>query len=211
MPLPTNFYDLMSNGMAVPTKKPQKDPPYKEILRFAARYGFRPPSSSSSFTTGGDHVTNSKHYRGEAVDLRSRDKTDDEINDYIAKAIASGYSVEDDRDSGSEPHVHTQVGPFRGGQSYILGPGTRPRAGLYKPMPGVSPFGPSPDARPQAPWNYSKPMDYKLESKIQAQKKATQLAAINHGRDSAIYQLENQRLAELVSRRGVKLPPNSGR
>lgn len=63
-------------------------------------------------TTGGKHNKGSAHYEGRALDLRTRDKTDEEVAQMIAQLEAMGLSVRDERvqPKGQKvwggPHLH---------------------------------------------------------------------------------------------------------
>lgn len=48
-------------------------------------------------TNGGSHNRNSKHYRGLAIDVRTRDKTNAEVEAFIAVCRSHGLRVLDER------------------------------------------------------------------------------------------------------------------
>jgi hypothetical protein len=65
---------------------------FHDLVAFAAAEGFTVTS-----TTGGTHNTNSKHYRGLAIDVRTRDKTDSQIAAFVTKAKNKGITIRDER------------------------------------------------------------------------------------------------------------------
>lgn len=65
---------------------------WKDLKRFAETHGFTVTS-----TTGGKHNVGSKHYRGLAIDVRTRDKTNAQVEKFIAAAKAAGIKVRDER------------------------------------------------------------------------------------------------------------------
>lgn len=65
---------------------------YKDIAAFAKREGFHVTS-----TTGGRHNVGSKHGRGLAIDVRTRDKTPQQCEAFIAKCRDLGLIVRDER------------------------------------------------------------------------------------------------------------------
>lgn len=65
---------------------------YRDLVSFATARGFTVTS-----TTGGNHNAGSKHFRGLAIDVRTRDKTDAEINRFISAARSAGIIVRDER------------------------------------------------------------------------------------------------------------------
>jgi type VI secretion system secreted protein VgrG len=85
-------------------------PPYIELRQFAESQGFTVTS-----TTGGDHNPGSAHYEGNAIDVRTNDKTDAQVTAFIAAAQARGYTVRDERTQPagqavwSGPHLHLQA------------------------------------------------------------------------------------------------------
>ena len=48
-------------------------------------------------TNGGRHNKNSKHFRGLAIDVRTRDKSDAEINAFVSLCRSHGLIVRDER------------------------------------------------------------------------------------------------------------------
>lgn len=68
-------------------------------------------------TTGGTHNVGSVHSSGCAVDVRTRDKTPEEVEEMITSARDQGITVRDERTRPagqavwSGPHVHLQVPP----------------------------------------------------------------------------------------------------
>jgi hypothetical protein len=73
-------------------------------------------------TTGGQHNTNSKHYSGNAIDIRTRNKTNEEIAAFMQAAQQHGYKVLDERQRPAGqpvwggPHLHLESQKF-GGQN----------------------------------------------------------------------------------------------
>lgn len=65
---------------------------YKDLKAFAEREGFHVTS-----TNDGSHNVGSKHFRGLAIDVRTRDKTDTQIEAFISKAHSLGITVRDER------------------------------------------------------------------------------------------------------------------
>jgi len=80
------------------------------LAQFAQQRGFVVTS-----TTGGSHNTGSAHYRGRAIDVRTRDHTPAQVDQFIREARAAGFRVRDERfpppgqPVWSGPHVHLQV------------------------------------------------------------------------------------------------------
>lgn len=65
---------------------------YKNIAALAQKEGFTVTS-----TTGGKHNVGSKHGKGKAIDVRTRDKTTTAVNAFIAKMRSLGLIVHDER------------------------------------------------------------------------------------------------------------------
>ena len=65
---------------------------WQDLKRFAESEGFHVTS-----TTGGRHNPRSKHFRGLAIDVRTRDKTNAQVEVFIAKARVRGIIVRDER------------------------------------------------------------------------------------------------------------------
>ncbi len=65
-------------------------------------------------TTGDQHNPGSKHYSGNAIDVRTRDKSPEEIEQFIAAAEQNGFKVLDERSHPagqkvwSGPHLHIE-------------------------------------------------------------------------------------------------------
>jgi hypothetical protein len=84
---------------------------YRARSSFAEGHNFTVTS-----TTDGGHNTGSAHYAGRAVDVRTKDKTPEEVEDFMEKARAAGYIVRDERvrPAGqarwSAPHIHLEKG-----------------------------------------------------------------------------------------------------
>lgn len=83
---------------------------WKDLKRFAEGEGFTVTS-----TTGGKHNVGSKHGRGLAIDVRTRNKTTAQCNSFIAKAKSEGIIVRDERTKPagqkvwSGPHIHLEL------------------------------------------------------------------------------------------------------
>ncbi len=65
---------------------------FRDLIKFAEAEGFTVTS-----TNGGNHNIGSKHYRGLAIDVRTRDKNDSQIAAFITKAKNRGIIVRDER------------------------------------------------------------------------------------------------------------------
>jgi hypothetical protein len=84
--------------------------PLRRLYDFATQNGF---VVTDGFATSG-HNPGSKHYRGLAIDVRTRDKTPREIDEFIKKARAAGFKVVDERTrpKGQKvwtgPHLHLE-------------------------------------------------------------------------------------------------------
>lgn len=80
--------------------------PHRELARFAQERGYTVTSS-----TGGRHLGRA-HREGRAIDVRTRDHTNAQVDQLIREARAAGYTVIDERRGGnaawSGPHVHIQ-------------------------------------------------------------------------------------------------------
>lgn len=81
------------------------------LRRWVEGIGF---TVTDGYATSG-HNPNSPHYRGLAVDVRTRDKSEAEVNDFIATAKRAGIRVLDERGGPyapgavwSGPHLHLQ-------------------------------------------------------------------------------------------------------
>lgn len=72
------------------SNKKMKD--FRDLAAFAEAEGFHVTS-----TISGSHNRNSKHYRGLAIDVRTRDKTAAQIAAFITKARNRGIVVRDER------------------------------------------------------------------------------------------------------------------
>lgn len=83
---------------------------FRELAAFARAHGFTVTS-----TNGGRHNTGSAHYRGIAADVRTRDHTAAQVEQFMREARAAGYMVLDERrrPAGQRvwggPHVHLQI------------------------------------------------------------------------------------------------------
>lgn len=84
---------------------------YTQLVAFARKHGF-----TITAAKGGKHNPGSPHYEGRAIDVRTRDKTAQQINAFIRAAIDAGYGVVDERKDApsgvvhSGPHIHLEVG-----------------------------------------------------------------------------------------------------
>lgn len=82
---------------------------YRALSSFAEAHGFTVTS-----TTKGRHNEGSAHYAGRAVDVRTKDKTPEEVEGFMQNARAAGYVVRDERTRPagqavwSAPHVHLE-------------------------------------------------------------------------------------------------------
>ena len=80
---------------------------WRELQQFAEDRGFHVTSS-----TGGRHL-GAAHREGRAVDVRTRDHSTAQVDEFMRQARAAGYTVIDERGGGnsawSGPHVHLQV------------------------------------------------------------------------------------------------------
>jgi len=94
----------------VPAKLNEQEPPYVGLRRFAEARGFTVTS-----TTGGRHNPGSAHGAGRAIDVRTSDHSNEEINDFIREAQGAGIQVRDERTRPpgqavwSGPHLHLSV------------------------------------------------------------------------------------------------------
>ncbi len=82
---------------------------WRDLKRFAESEGFFVTS-----TTGGRHNVGSKHFRGLAIDVRTRGKTNAQIEAFILKARGLGVRVRDERirpeqKVWSGPHLHLEL------------------------------------------------------------------------------------------------------
>jgi hypothetical protein len=66
-------------------------------------------------TVGGSHVRNSKHYRGLAIDVRTRDKTPEQCESFMQLCQHHGLIVRDERTKPpaqkiwSGAHIHIEI------------------------------------------------------------------------------------------------------
>ena len=114
---------LQEQGAVNQTTKPgtvQRSTPkvsgdWRKLKSFAEQNGFEVSS-----TTGGKHNEGSLHYRGLAIDVRTRGKSPQEIDAFMEKAIAAGFGVRDERTHppGQKvwggPHLHLTILPAKG-------------------------------------------------------------------------------------------------
>lgn len=84
---------------------------FNDLRRFAEAQGF-----FVTATTGGAHNAGSKHFRGLAIDVRTRDKTVRQCDLFIAKCRRLGIVVRDERRKPigqkiwSGAHLHLEIG-----------------------------------------------------------------------------------------------------
>src|ERR1700750_1018215 len=97
-------------NVLAPRVKAPRD--YHDLSDFARSQNFTVTS-----TTGGTHNPGSKHYQGLAVDVRTRDKTPEEIDALMSAARGSGIRVLDERTPPKRPgqvwsgqHLHLEAG-----------------------------------------------------------------------------------------------------
>lgn len=80
-----------------------------QLSEFARRAGFDITS-----TSGGMHNPGSAHYEGRAVDVRTKNKTPEQVSSFIQQALSQGYKVLDERHKPknqrvwSGPHIHLE-------------------------------------------------------------------------------------------------------
>lgn len=92
------------------SKFPISNQSWKLLKKFAEDNGFFVTS-----TTGGKHNVGSKHALGRAIDVRTRDKTKKQGDDFIAVARSVGITVRDERvrpkgqKVWSGEHIHLEV------------------------------------------------------------------------------------------------------
>ena len=83
---------------------------WEDLSKFAKHQGFTVTS-----TTGGKHNVGSKHGKGLAIDVRTRDKTSKQVEEFIKKARSAGIWVKDERTHPpgqkvwSGPHLHLEI------------------------------------------------------------------------------------------------------
>lgn len=100
----------MSNFETIPSEQLTKAnggaQTWRELSQFAQDRGFTVTSS-----TGGRHL-GWAHRAGRAIDVRTRDHTNSEVNAFIRQARGAGITVIDERRGGnsawSGPHLHLQ-------------------------------------------------------------------------------------------------------
>jgi LysM repeat protein len=91
----------------------------KDLINLAKKNNFDVTS-----TTGGGHNVGSRHYKGRAIDVRTKNKTPEEINQFMNIARSAGYRVLDERVrpkgqkkwDGQHLHIDFQTGGQLGGQ-----------------------------------------------------------------------------------------------
>ena len=83
---------------------------WEDLSKFATRQGFTVTS-----TTSGKHNVGSKHGKGLAIDVRTRDKTSKQVAEFIQQARNAGIWVKDERTRPpgqkvwSGPHLHLEI------------------------------------------------------------------------------------------------------
>lgn len=88
------------------------DRSFRDLVAFGKSMGFDITS-----TTGGKHNRGSIHGIGKAVDFRTKNKTDQEVAEFIAAAIKKGFRIVDERVRPrkgavwSGPHLHGEINP----------------------------------------------------------------------------------------------------
>ena len=106
-----------------------------DIVKIAAAYG-----ATATSTTGGKHVSGSKHYAGMAADIRTKDRTEREIEELILAYKTAGYKVGDERkptgrEEWSGPHLHVETTPKAASAERVLS-GTAVASTAVKPYTG---------------------------------------------------------------------------
>ena len=100
----------VDNTTGTPRVAPRRTGDYRELAEFARQRGFTVTS-----TNGGRHNPGSSHYEGRAIDVRTRDKTNAQVQQFIREARAAGYQVADERRRPpgqrvwSGPHLHLEI------------------------------------------------------------------------------------------------------
>lgn len=95
---------------AITATVPQQFQSWRDLAAFAKSRGFTVTS-----TTGGGHNDGSKHYLGLAIDVRTRDKSPQEVAALIKEAQGLGIVVKDERTRPvgqkvwSGPHIHLEI------------------------------------------------------------------------------------------------------
>lgn len=101
---------LAVEGEQPPARLPQVRRTRRDLEEFARARGFTITS-----TTGGEHKPGSAHYRGDAIDMRTRDKRPAEVDNFVAEARREGFHIRDERQrpAGQKrwrgPHIHGEV------------------------------------------------------------------------------------------------------
>lgn len=84
---------------------------YKDLARLAEHFGFVVTS-----TTGGAHNSGSKHFLGLAIDVRTRDQTDEQCELLLRRVRAIGVIARDERTRPRSQrvwtgaHLHLEIG-----------------------------------------------------------------------------------------------------
>lgn len=102
---------LINNGQFIsPSGQNTQYRTWQDLTKLAEELGFEVTS-----TTGGKHNVGSAHYDGRAIDVRSRGKTEQQIEKLVRTAGERGIWVKDERRHpvGQEvwggPHIHLEV------------------------------------------------------------------------------------------------------
>lgn len=86
---------------------------YRDLVKLAKAFGFTVTS-----TTSGSHNLGSAHYRGKAIDVRTRDKSQGECESFIGICRRKGLTVRDERRRPQHqkvwtgPHLHIEIPRF---------------------------------------------------------------------------------------------------
>jgi hypothetical protein len=113
---------------------------YTDMYFEAAKRGFHVVAGKE-----GGHNTGSLHPKGRAIDVRTRDKSGEDISQLNIDMMTMGYSVRDERTlpAGQQkwtgPHMHYSA-PRRDQRDYSLGVDTSLRRGPYdfRPAPATT-------------------------------------------------------------------------
>jgi tape measure domain-containing protein len=106
----------ISEGLEIGLRKHGRN--YKALVEAATKGGFDITS-----TTGGKHGRNSAHGPGQAVDIRTKNKTAEEVETLINTLRSQGVYVIDERNKPNQPHVHAQFGTqgIKAGAAHLYG------------------------------------------------------------------------------------------
>jgi len=106
----TSLLDSVLSGDKYKTESNGANGPFKDMEALAKGQGF---TVTSGYTQTG-HNVNSPHYDGRAIDVRTRDKTPEQIDALIAQMKQAGYEAVDERTTPAGPvwtgpHIHFQA------------------------------------------------------------------------------------------------------